>query len=63
MLQFMGSQKVGYDLATELNQTEGIGGGGGGLLANSCLTLATPGLYPARLLCPWDSPGKNTTVH
>ena len=20
------------------------------------------GLYPARLLCPWDSPGKNTGV-
>ena len=25
----------------------------------SCLPL-TYGLYPARLLCPWDSPGKNT---
>ena len=23
---------------------------------------ATPGLQPARLLCPWDSPGKNTGV-
>ena len=22
--------------------------------------LQTPGLQPARLLCPWDSPGKNT---
>ena len=21
---------------------------------------ATPGLQPSRLLCPWDSPGKNT---
>ena len=24
--------------------------------------LATHGLWPARLLCPWDSPGKNTGV-
>ena len=23
-------------------------------------TLLSPGLCPARLLCPWDSPGKNT---
>ena len=39
-------------------------GGGGGLAAKSCLTLATPWtvLWPARLLCPWDSPGKNTGV-
>ena len=27
----------------------------------SCLTfLQSSGLYPARLLCPWDFPGKNT---
>ena len=25
-------------------------------------TLQPHGLQPARLLCPWDSPGKNTTV-
>ena len=24
--------------------------------------FATHGLYPSRLLCPWDSPGKNTGV-
>ena len=30
------------------------------LVAQSCLTLRPHGLYPARLLCPWDSPGKNT---
>ena len=24
--------------------------------------LQLHGLYPARLLCPWDSPGKNTGV-
>ena len=28
----------------------------------SCATLLHYGLYPARLLCPWDSPGKNTGV-
>ena len=27
-----------------------------------CLTLCNPSLQPARLLCPWDSPGKNTGV-
>ena len=28
----------------------------------SCPTLRDSGLQPARLLCPWDSPGKNTGV-
>ena len=28
----------------------------------SCLTLRPHGLQPARLLCPWDSPSKNTGV-
>ena len=28
-----------------------------------CLTLCDPhGLFPARLLCPWDFPGKKTGV-
>ena len=31
--------------------------GGGSLVAKVCPTLATP--WTARLLCPWDSPGKN----
>ena len=32
-------------------------------LAQSCPTLLQPhGLQSARLLCPWDSPGKNTGV-
>ena len=32
-------------------------------IAKSCLTLLQPhGLQPARLLCPWDFPGKNTGV-
>ena len=28
-----------------------------------CPTPGPHGLWPARLLCPWDSPGKNTGVH
>ena len=32
-------------------------------VAKSCPTLLwCHGLYPARLLCPWDFPGKNTRV-
>ena len=32
-------------------------------LLQSCLTLCNPrGLYPSRLPCPWDSPGKTTGV-
>ena len=27
-----------------------------------CVSLGPHGLYPARLLCSWDSPGKNTGV-
>ena len=33
------------------------------LVAQLCPTLCDPdGLEPTRLLCPWDSPGKNTGV-
>ena len=33
------------------------------VVTQSCLTLRDPrGLQPARLLCPWNSPGKNTGV-
>ena len=33
------------------------------LLAQLCPILRKPmGSYPTRLLCPWDSPGKNTGV-
>ena len=33
------------------------------LVAQLCPTLLQPhGLQPTRLLCPWDSPGKNTGV-
>ena len=31
-------------------------------LAQSCPTLRPHGLWPARLLSPWDSPGKNPGV-
>ena len=34
------------------------------MLAHSVMSdsLQTPGLQTARLLCPWDFPGKNTGV-
>ena len=32
------------------------------LVTQSCPTLRPHGLEPARLLCRWDSPGKNTAV-
>ena len=32
------------------------------LVAKSCPTLRPRGLQPARLLCPWGSPGKNPGV-
>ena len=32
------------------------------LVAQSYLTLRPRGLQPTRLLCPWNSPGKNTGV-
>ena len=31
-------------------------------LLQSCLTLRAHRQQPTRLLCPWDSPGKNTGV-
>ena len=34
----------------------------GVLVAQSCPTLRPHGLLPARLLCQWNSPGKNTGV-
>jgi len=35
---------------------------GGSLVTQLCPTLATPWTVATRLLCPWDSPGKNTGV-
>ena len=32
------------------------------MLTESCPTRCHHGLWPAMLLCPWDSPGKNTGV-
>ena len=37
-------------------------GAGGGLVSQSCPILWPHGLQPARLLCPCDSPAKNTGV-
>ena len=47
----------------ELSQTALVGSKGYVcmLVAKLCLTLCDP-MGPARLLCPWDSPGKNTGV-
>ena len=33
-----------------------------GLIAQLYLTLQPHRMWPARLLCPWNSPGKNTEV-
>ena len=38
------------------------GGDGGGLVIKSCLTLWPHGLWPTRLFCPWDFPGKKTAI-
>ena len=35
---------------------------GGGLVTKLCLSLVTPWTVAARLLCPWDFPGKNPGV-
>ena len=32
------------------------------LVTQLCLTLRPHGLWPTRLFCPWNSPGKNTGV-
>ena len=56
-LPYMGSHRVGHnwsDLA--------VGSIYCMLVAQLCLTLQPHGLGPARLLCPWDFPGKNTGV-
>ena len=37
-------------------------GDNGGLVALACLIHVTPRTVPARLLCPWDFPSKNTGV-
>ena len=35
----------------------------GGYIGGGCIWLLQPyGLWSSRLLCPWDSPGKNTGV-
>ena len=44
---------------SEFNRIEGYGGG---LVVKSCPTLSLLWSVPAGLLCPLDSPGKNTGV-
>ena len=67
-LESMGSQRVGHNWVTWLTYLQEpeiklpTSAGGGDLVAKSCPTLATPWTVPARLLRPWDSPGKNTGV-
>ena len=48
-------REFGFFISLSLGQV-----GGGGLVAKSCPTLMTHGMQSARLLCPWDFPGKNT---
>ena len=55
MLQSMGLHRVGHDSATELNLTEAA------LRKGPCVHLVTQSC-PTRLLCPRNSPGKNTGV-
>ena len=47
---------------TDEEQLKMGGGGGGGLVTQSCPATATPWTVATRLLCPWDSLGKNTGV-
>ena len=42
------------------SQALGVHGGGGGVVAKSCPTLTTLWTVARQLLCPWDSPGRNT---
>ena len=61
VLQFMGSQRVRHDLDTEQQQTLNIFCCCGCQVASVVSNSVRPhGLQPTRLLCPWDSPGKNT---
>ena len=60
VLWFMVSQRVGHDWATELNWYM--------MCVSVCAcsvmsdSLQPHGLYTARLLCPWDFPGRNIGV-
>ena len=42
--------------------TYGIAAAAAAKLLQSCPTLRAHRQQPTRLLCPWDSPGKNTGV-
>ena len=71
VVQSMGSQRVGHDWANELNWDQKANNekwhpremGCYCLVTKLCPTLLRPyGLQPARLLCPWYYPGKDTGV-
>ena len=53
----------GFTLRTAKTTQHCKGTTGVELVAQSCPTLLQPhGLQPTRLLCPWDSPSKNTGI-
>ena len=57
-LPSMGSHRVGHDWSNLA-----AAAAASAVVAKSCLNLLGPyGLKPARLLCPWDFPGKKTGV-
>ena len=53
------NSQIGYSL-TLMISTALVNVFGGGLVAKSCPTLATP--WAVACQAPWDSPGKNTGV-
>ena len=64
IMSHMGKPKGKVNAKYSLSQivdavSEKLGESAGLLVAQSRLTLQPLGLGPARLLCPWDSPGRN----
>ena len=63
MVESMESQRVGHDWVTFpftfINRYESSAQFSHSVMSDS---LQPHELQPARLLCPWDSPGKNTGV-
>ena len=59
-LQSMGLAKIRHNWVTKLNWAEAAAAAA--KLLQSCTTVRPHRRQPTRLLCPWDSPGKNTGV-
>ena len=57
----LGSHRVGHDWS-DLAAAAAVRDYSSSIGTKSCPTLATPGIVPARLLCPWNFPGENTRV-